>query len=130
MHIHRPRNDSEENYLEVILILSRKTPEVRSVDIANEMEFSKASVSVAMKNLRQKKHITVSPEGFISLTNSGRKMAEALFERFSTVSSWLISLGVDTDTASEDAGKMEHILSDSSFRAIQRHIDQCTSPGN
>ena len=114
-------NESAENYLETILLLSGRLPAVRSVDIANELGFKKSSVSVAMKNLREKEHITVTDEGFISLTESGRAIAEMIRERHQLLSSWLIALGVPEDIASEDACKLEHILSAESFEAIKKH---------
>lgn len=116
--------ESAENYLETILVLSKLHPTVRSIDIAEEMGFKKSSVSVAMKNLREKEHIAVSKEGFISLTDSGREIAEMIYERHELISKWLISLGVDEDTAVADACRMEHILSKESFEAIKKHIGQ------
>ena len=101
-------NESAENYLETILILSKSHPVVRSVDIAEELGFKKSSVSVAMKNLREKEHITVTKEGFIYLTESG--------------SGWLVSLGVDPQTAVEDACRIEHVISKESFEAMKKHI--------
>ena len=83
-------NESAENYLETILVLSTKLPVVRSVDIANELGFKKSSVSVAMKNLREKKHITVSEAGFIFLTDSGREIAEMIYERHEFLTDWLV----------------------------------------
>lgn len=118
MHI----NESSENYLETILLLSKTLPVVRSVDIASEMGFKKSSVSVAMKNLREKNYITVTDSGFIYLTESGKEMAEIVYERHSILSSCLEQLGVDKKTASEDACRMEHILSKESFEAIKRHM--------
>lgn len=115
-------NESAENYLETILMLSKKLPVVRSVDIANELGFKKSSVSIAMKNLRDKKHITVSDTGFITLTDSGRQIAEMIFERHELISSWLISLGVDKETALEDACKIEHVISQESFEAIKNYV--------
>ena len=102
-------NESAENYLETILILSNKLPVVRSVDVANELDFKKSSVSIAMKNLKSNGHITVTDAGFIYLTESGREIAEKVYERHRFISSWLISLGVPEDIATEDACKMEHI---------------------
>ena len=104
-------NESAENYLETILILSKKKPVVRSVDIADELGFKKSSVSVAMKNLREKNHITVTPEGYIYLTESGQKIADMIYERHEFLSSWLISLGVDPETATSDACRIEHVIS-------------------
>ena len=115
-------NESAENYLETILILSKTLPVVRSVDIANELGFKKSSVSVAMKNLREKNHITVSDSGFITLTKSGREIAEMIYERHTLLSSWLERLGVDHETAAADACRMEHVISKESFEAIKKHV--------
>ena len=104
-------NESAENYLETILVLSKKLPVVRSVDIANELGFKKSSVSVAMKNLREKKHITVSEAGFIFLTDSGREIAEMIYERHEFLTDWLVKLGVSEEIASEDACRIEHVIS-------------------
>ena len=115
-------NESAENYLETILILSKTLPVVRSVDIANELGFKKSSVSVAMKNLREKNHITVSDSGSITLTESGREIAEMIYERHTLLSSWLERLGVDHETAAADACRMEHVISKESFEAIKKHV--------
>lgn len=115
-------NESAENYLETILTLSQTHPVVRSVDIANELNFKKSSVSVAMKKLREAEHITVTPEGFIYLTESGRAIAEAIFERHEFLSSWLVRLGVDPAVAAEDACRIEHVISSESFEAIKQHV--------
>lgn len=115
-------NESAENYLETILVLSKKLPVVRSVDIANELGFKKSSVSIAMKNLRENRHITVSNAGFISLTESGRQIAEMIFERHELISSWLMRIGVSPETALEDACKIEHVISAESFNAIKQFI--------
>ena len=115
-------NESAENYLETILILSKTLPVVRSVDVANELGFKKSSVSVAMKNLREKNHITVSDSGFITLTESGREIAEMIDERHTLLSSWLERLGVDHETAAADACRMEHVISKESFEAIKKHV--------
>ncbi len=115
-------NESSENYLETILMLSQKRPVVRSVDIANELGFKKSSVSIAMKNLREKNHITVTDEGFIYLTETGKDIAEMVYERHEVISECLVRLGVDKDIADEDACRMEHILSDESFDAIKRFL--------
>ena len=115
-------NESAENYLETILVLSKKLPVVRSVDVANELGFKKSSVSVAMKNLREKEHITVTDAGFIYLTESGLEIAEMIRERHQLLSSWLVKLGVPEDIASEDACKLEHVLSTESFEAIKKHV--------
>ncbi len=118
MHI----NESAENYLETILMLSKVRPVVRSVDIAEELGFKKSSVSVAMKNLREKEHITVTKEGFIYLTPSGREIAEMIYERHEFLTKWLVALGVDEKIAAEDACKLEHDISKESFEAIKNHI--------
>ena len=117
-------NESSENYLETILILSKKLPVVRAVDISNKLGFKKSSVSIAMKNLRLKNHITVTDSGFIYLTDSGRAIAEMIYERHELLTSWLVKLGVDADTAAEDACKIEHVISVKSFDAIKRHVNQ------
>ena len=115
-------NESAENYLETILVLSKSHPVVRSVDIAEELNFKKSSVSVAMKNLREKNHITVSKEGFIYLTESGKAIAEMIYERHQFLTSWLTSLGVDATIAAEDACKIEHVLSPETFQAIKKYV--------
>jgi len=116
--------ESAENYLETILILGRDGSPVRSIDVVNELEFAKPSVSVAMKNLRSSGHIAVDAAGHITLTESGRKVAETMYERHISLSDWLISLGVDRATAVNDACKMEHAMSEQSFEAIKRHIQK------
>lgn len=115
-------NESAENYLETILILSQKLPVVRSVDIANELGFKKSSVSIAMKNLREKQHITVTDAGFIYLTETGKVIADMIYERHRMISSWLISLGVNEKTATEDACRIEHVISAESFDALKKHV--------
>lgn len=115
-------NESAENYLETILVLGKSRPVVRSVDIANELNFKKSSVSVAMKKLRESDHITVTPEGFIYLTETGKELAETIYERHLLLSSWLERLGVSPETAAEDACRMEHVISPESFEAIKKHI--------
>ena len=117
-------NESAENYLETILVLSKKLPVVRSVDIANELGFKKSSVSIAMKNLREQEHIVVSDAGFITLTASGREIAEMIFERHEFISGWLMKLGVPEEVALEDACKIEHVLSPESFEAIKNYIQK------
>ena len=115
-------NESAENYLETILILSKKLPVVRSVDIAEELGFKKSSVSVAMKHLREKEHISVDKSGFITLTPSGREIAEMIYERHQLLSAWLVHLGVSEETAVEDACKIEHVISKESCQAIKDHV--------
>ena len=112
--------ESAENYLETILILKNKNGAVRSIDIANELGFSKPSVSVAMKNLRENGYIEVDSSGYITLLDSGRQIAEKIYERHTTLSKVLVSLGVDAKTAAEDACRIEHIISSESFEAIKK----------
>ena len=118
------KNESIEDYLECILMLAEKKPVVRSVDIANEMGFKKSSVSVAMKNLREKEHIIVSDEGYITLTPTGKAIAERVYERHKILTGWFVKLGVDHDIAVEVACRIEHDLSDESFEAIKKFIDK------
>lgn len=116
-------NESAENYLETILILSQRLPVVRSIDVAVELGFKKPSVSVAMKNLREKGHIIVSGAGYITLTESGKEIAEMIYERHNFLSGWLKSLGVDEKIAAEDACRMEHVISRESFAAIKKAVE-------
>ncbi len=119
-------NESAENYLETILILSQKKPVVRSVDIAEELGFKKSSVSIAMKNLREKNHITVTKEGYIYLTESGQEIADMIYERHEFLTDYLTKLGVDPSIAAEDACRIEHVISKESFEAIKNHINSVT----
>ena len=121
-------NESSEDYLETILILGNRSSLVRAVDIAAEMGFKKPSVSVAMKNLREKEHITVTKEGFIYLTESGKAIADMIYERHKLLTAWLTQLGVDEAIAAEDACRMEHIISKESFEAIKNHIESHSRP--
>lgn len=123
-------NRSSEDYLETILILSKKLPVVRSIDIATEMNFSKPSVSVAMKHLRENECIEVSSAGFITLTEKGLKIASDIYERHLVLSDWLISLGVDPEVAVTDACEMEHQISDESFQAMKKFINAHTPENN
>ena len=115
-------NESAEDYLETILILGERFPAVRSVDIANELNYKKSSVSIAMKNLREKNYITVSEQGFIIFTDEGRKIAETIYERHKLLTAWLTKIGVPADIAEEDACKIEHVVSKESFDAIKKYI--------
>jgi len=117
-------NESAENYLETILILSKQLPVVRSVDVANELGFKKSSVSIAMKNLREKNHITVTDAGYIYLTESGKAIADMIYERHELLTSWLVDLGVPQEIAAEDACKVEHVLSKESFEAIKKLVQR------
>jgi Mn-dependent DtxR family transcriptional regulator len=103
--------------------LSKNGEPVRSIDIVNELDYTKPSVSVAMKNLRSSGYINMDSDGYITLTESGRKIAEMMYERHMLISDWLIFLGVDREIAVNDACKMEHAMSDDSFIAIKKHID-------
>ncbi|MDL2258927.1 metal-dependent transcriptional regulator [Eubacteriales bacterium OttesenSCG-928-K08] len=113
--------ESAENYLETILILSKRKNEVRSIDIANELGYSKPSVSVAMKNLREKEYIVMDAGGPIRLTQKGLLIAESMYERHTLLSDWLVELGVDPKVAVEDACRMEHVISEESFNALRKH---------
>ena len=112
--------ESAENYLETILSLQKAKGTVRSIDIANEMGFSKPSVSVAMKNLRENEFIQIDENGHISLLPKGMAIAEKIFERHTLLTDWLISLGVPAEIAAEDACRMEHVVSEESFAAIKK----------
>lgn len=114
------RTESQENYLEVILMLSKKKPVVRSVDIANELGFKKPSISIAMKNLKELKYITVTPEGYIYLTEAGMAIAKGIYERHQVITETLIKIGVPADIAEEDACRIEHVISDATFEAIKK----------
>ena len=115
-------HESAEMYLETILVLSRKNPEVRSIDIVGELDYKKSSVSIAMKNLRMNGYIEMDSEGHITLTEEGRKIAETMYERHTVISDWLIRLGVDKIIAVEDACRIEHVISTKSFEAIKEHV--------
>ena len=117
-------NESMENYLEVILMLSEKLPVVRAVDVANELDYKKSSVSIAMKNLREKELIAVTDAGYIYLTEEGKKIAETIYERHKVISRFLIELGVDEESATEDACRMEHVISHESFVALKEFCEK------
>lgn len=114
--------ESSENYLETIYHLIQNSGAVRSIDVANELAFSRPSVSIAMKHLRENGHIVVDTDGFITLTESGTAIARTIYERHTLLSDWLISLGVDRDTAVRDACLIEHDISEQSFAAVKKHI--------
>ena len=119
---HDPKiHSSAEDYLETILILHNRKGMVRSIDIANELGYSKPSVSVAMKNLRENECITVSPEGFISLLPKGQEIADRIYERHTVLSDLLTVMGVPADIAAEDACRMEHVISIETFAAIKEY---------
>ena len=113
--------ESAENYLETIYMLRQRKGVVRSIDIVNELSFSKPSVSVAMKNLRENGYVNMDPDGFITLCPKGQEIAERMYERHVFLSNWLVELGVDPDVAVEDACRMEHIISEETFACMKRH---------
>ncbi len=117
MEIH----ESSEDYLETILILKERTGQVRSIDIATEMNYSKPSISVAMKKLREKGYIEVDRDGFITLTDSGYEIASSIYDRHKLLTKFFISLGVDAEVAAVDACKIEHDLSEETFQKIREH---------
>ena len=114
--------ESGEMYLETIYILLKKTNDVRSMDIAEYMNFSKPSVSRAVGLLKEGEYITVDKEGFITLTDSGKEIAAKIYERHTMLTDFLIRLGVEEETAAADACKIEHDISDRSFEAIKKHV--------
>lgn len=114
--------ESGEMYLEAILILSRQKGQVRSIDIAEYMSFSKPSVSRAVGLLRSGGYIAVESDGYITLTDAGQEIAEKIYERHTILTECLTRLGVSPETAAEDACRMEHTISDESFEAIKRHM--------
>lgn len=121
-YIRHKAEESLEDYLETILILSDRLPAVRSIDVANEMNFSKPSVSVAMKNLKNRGYITVSEDGHLLLTDEGHKIAKCIYERHTLLTDWLIHLGVDPNVAAGDACKMEHDITSESYEAMKKCI--------
>lgn len=121
-YIQHKAEESLEDYLETILILSKRLSAVRSIDVATELDYSKPSVSVAVKNLRNREYITVSKEGYLYLTNEGRKIAESVYERHTLLTDWLVHLGVDPKTAANDACKMEHDITQESYEAMKKCI--------
>ena len=116
--------ESAENYLEAILMLKAQNGSVRSIDIANYLNFTKPSVSVAMKSFREEGYITVDDAGSISLTDKGKEIAEKMYERHQIIALALIALGVDETIAYEDSCMIEHDISNESFEAIKNHLKQ------
>ena len=116
--------ESAENYLEAILMLRKKNGYVRSIDIAHELNFSKASVSVAMKNLREEGYVTTDSEGSLDLTEKGLEIAKNVYDRHDLIASALIALGVSEKTAYEDSCKIEHCLSQESFEKIKKYFEE------
>ena len=117
-------NPSGEMYLETIYVLGLKNPVVRSIDIAEHMNFSKPSVSRAVNLLKDGKFITINKDGYISLTEIGLSMAKKIYERHTVLSNVLIRLGVNEQTALEDACKIEHVISDETFNVLKKHIEE------
>ena len=116
--------ESAENYLEAILMIKKEKGFARSIDVANELGFSKPSVSVAMKNFREEGYVTIDGDGNISLTAKGKKIAERVYERHNIIARALIALGVDEDVAYEDSCKIEHDISQQSFEKIKEFLDK------
>ncbi len=116
--------ESAENYLETILILSKKKPGVRSVDIATELGFSKPSVCVAMRNLREHGYVVTDGDGLISLTESGLNIAKSIYNRHETITKWLTKIGVSADQAAIDACRIEHVISQESFDCLKKYTEQ------
>ena len=117
-------NESAENYLETILVLKKKKGFVRSIDIANEMSFTKPSISVAMKKFREEGYIVIDNDGAITLTDSGREIAERIYERHQVIAGALMALGVDEATAYRDSCKIEHDISNETFEKIKEHLEK------
>ena len=116
-------NESSENYLETILMLGQSGHPVRSIDIVNELGYSKPSVSVAMKKLRENGYINMDNDGYITLSETGLEIAERMYERHTLLSSFLIRLGVDEKTAVEDACRIEHVISPETFQKLKDHVE-------
>ena len=123
-YIEHKSNESIEDYLEAILMLSEKLPYVRSVDVANEEGYKKSSISVAMKNLRNMGYITMNDHGHIFLTEEGLSIASMIYERHQLISKLLMAIGVDEAIAVQDACRIEHVLSPETFATIKAYIDK------
>ncbi len=121
-YVQHKSEESLEDYLETILILSQKLSAVRSIDIATALNYSKPSVSVAMKNLKNRNYISMSDEGYIHLTKRGKELAEKVYECHRLLTDWLVYLGVDPEIAAIDACKMEHDISSESYEAMKKCI--------
>ena len=119
-------HESAENYLETILVLQKKKGSVRSIDIVNELEYSKPSVSIAMKNLRENGLIEMDGEGYITLLKEGKEIAERMYVRHTLLSNWLTASGVPTEIAAEDACRIEHVISAESFDAIKKFAENAS----
>jgi Mn-dependent DtxR family transcriptional regulator len=112
--------ETTQKYLEAILILSKSKPVVRSVDISRKLNRSKSCVSLTVRNMLDSNLITITDEGYIYLTDTGRSIAEAIYERHEVLNNWLVSIGVDNDTAEKDASRIKHYISDNSLEAIKK----------
>ena len=117
MQIHQ----SAEDYLETILMLNQRMGRVRSIDVVNELGYTKASVSIAMKKLRENGYIAVDGEGNLTLLEPGLEIAQRIYSRHQLLTHFFVQLGVDEEVAAEDACKLEHVISDESFQAIKKH---------
>lgn len=117
-------NESGEMYLETIHVLSKKLSAVRSIDIANFMHYSKPSVSRAMGILKKENYISIDSDGYITLTESGHQVADGIYEKHTVLRDALMALGIDEDTATEDACRIEHIISEESFLKIKKHLHE------
>ena len=117
-------HESGEMYLESIYVLQKQTGAVRSIDISTHMNYSKPSVSRAVGLLKKGGYITIDENGYISLTTNGEQIAQKIYERHTVLSNMLISLGVDPQTAAQDACRLEHAISDESFAAIKKHVEE------
>ncbi len=115
--------ESGEMYLESILVLSRKSPNVRAIDLGEYMGFTKPSVSRALRLLKSDGFVTVDERGYLALTQQGQAVAEKIYERHTKLTSYLELIGVDKETASKDACKLEHVISDVSFEAIKKQVE-------
>lgn len=119
-----PIHESGQMYLETIYILSRRNPHVRAIDVGEQLGYSKPSVSRAMALLKKGGYVTVAEDGGITLTESGLLVAQTMYTRHTVLSQMLMKLGVDEKTATEDACRIEHVISEKSFAAMQRHLDR------
>ena len=114
--------ESAENYLETIYVLNKRNGNVRSIDVANDLGFSKPSVSVAMKKFREEGYITIDEQGYITLTDKGLNIAETVYERHEIIARALIAIGVSEETAYEDSCRIEHHISKETFDKLKEHI--------
>ena len=120
-------HQSAEDYLEVILVLRERLGMVRSIDIVNEMQFTKPSVSIAMKKLRENGYIQTDGDGYITLTEQGREVAERIYERHQVLCAALALLGVDQETAAADACRIEHVISEETFSCLKAFLQKNTA---